>query len=49
MHQGQFPDSRWVRSGDHRAELFGDEGHGLRDQGGAGTGQDERKDGVPLG
>jgi hypothetical protein len=27
MHQGQFPDGRRVRSGNHGAQLFGDEGH----------------------
>ena len=30
MHQGEFPNSRRVGTGDGRAELLGDEGHGLR-------------------
>jgi hypothetical protein len=48
MHQGQFPDCRWVRSGDHRAKLFGDKGHRLRHQRSPGPGQDEGKNGVSL-
>ena len=38
IDQSQFPDSRRVRSGDHCAEPFGDEGRRLRYERSPGTG-----------
>ena len=44
-----MPDRRRVGPGNDRSELFGDKGHGFRDQGRACSRQHERENGIALG
>jgi hypothetical protein len=39
MYQSELSDGLWFRACDDRAELFGDQGHRLRYEGGTGSGQ----------